>query len=106
MTLGPLAVDATRRMVTISGQELATTPTEYRLLSILLERADEVVSVSQMVEAVWGHYDSSLEESLRVHLRRLRAKLRVTGGRSPELIAVRGFGYRLVWNPPRPPPAP
>jgi DNA-binding response OmpR family regulator len=36
MTLGPLAVDATRRMMTISGQELATTPTEYRLVSILL----------------------------------------------------------------------
>jgi DNA-binding response OmpR family regulator len=104
MTLGPLAVDGARRIVTVSGQELATTPTEYRLLSVLLQRADETVSVAELAEAVWGNHDSSLQESVKVHLRRLRAKLRATPARSPELIAVRGFGYRLVWDPVMPTP--
>ena len=106
MTVGPLVLDAARRVVTVSGRELSTTPTEYRLLSILLERADQVVSVKELVDAVWGHYDSALAESLKVHLRRLRAKLRATPGRSPELISVRGFGYRLVWDSATPAPAP
>jgi DNA-binding response OmpR family regulator len=106
VTLGPLALDTARRMVTVSGQTLATTPTEYRLLSMLLDRADQAVSVSELAEAVWGAYDSSLGESLRVHLRRLRAKLRATRARSPELIAVRGFGYRLIWDPGAEPTAP
>jgi DNA-binding response OmpR family regulator len=97
--LGPLALHAARRVVTLSEQELAITPTEYRLLYFLLERADQAVSVRELAEVVWGHYDSSLDESARVHLRRLRAKLRAVPGRSPELIAVRGFGYRLVWHP-------
>jgi two-component system, OmpR family, response regulator VicR len=99
LRLGPLIVDSARRVVTVSGQELATTPTEYRLLSVLLERADQAVSLKELAEAVGGNYDSSLDVSLRVHLRRLRAKLRAVPGRSPELIVVRGFGYRLVWEP-------
>jgi DNA-binding response OmpR family regulator len=99
LRLGPLMVDASRRVVTVSGQELATTPTEYRLLSVLLERADHAVSLKELAEAVGGHNDSSFDASLGVHLRRLRAKLRTAPGRTPELIVVRGFGYRLVWEP-------
>jgi DNA-binding response OmpR family regulator len=106
MSLGPLTVDPARRLVGVSGHEVATTPTEYRLLSVLLERADQAVSVRELAEVVWGNYDPSLDESLKVHLRRLRAKLRATPGRSPELIAVRGFGYRLVWGPVTPQAAP
>lgn len=99
MNLGPLRVDAARHVVTVAEQELATTPTEYRLLSMLLDRADKAVSVRELAEAVWEHYDSSLDASVRVHLRRLRAKLKTGHGPSPELITVRGFGYRLVWDP-------
>jgi DNA-binding response OmpR family regulator len=106
MSLGPLMVDPARRVVTVSGREVATTPTEYRLLSVLLERADQAVSVTELAEAVWGNYDPSLDESLRVHMRRLRAKLRAKPGRPPELIAVRGFGYRLLWVPGAPSAAP
>jgi DNA-binding response OmpR family regulator len=99
LSLGPLKVDPARRVVTVSERELATTPTEYRLLSVLLERADQAVSVRELAEAVWDEYDPSLDESLRVHMRRLRAKLRAAPGRPPELSTVRGFGYRLVWEP-------
>ncbi len=96
--LGPLAVDAARRVVTVSGQVLPTTPTEYRLLSVLVARADQTVSVGELGEAVWDHYDSSLDASLGVHLRRVRTMLRAAGVRSPTLVTVRGFGYRLVWE--------
>jgi DNA-binding response OmpR family regulator len=97
--VGPLAIDLARRTVTVSGQTIETTPTEYRLLCALAERADSVVPVKELAEAVWGEHDPSLDASLGVHLRRLRAKLKSTPAPSPALVAVRGFGYRLAWDP-------
>ncbi len=72
--VGPLALDEGRRQVTVSGQVVATTPAEYRLLSILVERADQTVSIRELGEAVWAHYDSSLDASLRVHMRRVACR--------------------------------
>jgi DNA-binding response OmpR family regulator len=94
--MGGLAVDAARHVVTVDGREIPTTPTEYRLLTVLLDRADHVVSVADLGKAVWGKYDSSLDASLKVHIRRLRAKLKAVEGRAPEVVVVRGFGYRLL----------
>jgi DNA-binding response OmpR family regulator len=98
LTLGPLAVDVARRTVSLAGRSVPTTPTEYHLLTLLLQRADEVVSVADLAEAMWGRHDTSMEASIRVHLRRLRAKLRTAHAPAPALVAARGFGYRLTWD--------
>ena len=87
-----------RSTVSVAGHEIVTTPTEYRLLCLLAERVNQVVSVKELTEAVWGYHDSSVEASLRVHLRRLRLKLKAAPARSPDLLVLRGFGYRLAWD--------
>jgi DNA-binding response OmpR family regulator len=99
-TLGPLEIDAARRAALLDGTPLAITPTEFRLLALLVQRADEVVPVPDLARAAWGTYDVSMEASVRVHLRRLRAKLRAAAGHSPGLVVARGFGYRLTLTSP------
>jgi two-component system KDP operon response regulator KdpE len=90
-------VDSARRQITVDAHRLALTPTEYKLLCSLVARAEHVVSVAELAEAHWGCYDPSLDLSVRVHLRRIRAKLRAVPTHCPQLVGVRGFGYRLVW---------
>jgi DNA-binding response OmpR family regulator len=93
---GNLVVDRTRCRVTIGDLEVQLTPTEYRLLSPLVTRADEVLAKKELAEAVWGDYDPDIGRTLDVHMRRLRAKLRAGGTSAPRLETVRSFGYRLT----------
>lgn len=99
MIVGPLIIDVARRRVILAGQEICVTPTEYRLLYVLVAQVNQVVSRRELSEAVWDHHDVSVERSLEVHLRRLRAKLRTGQTHAPALSVVRGFGYQLVWEP-------
>jgi DNA-binding response OmpR family regulator len=98
MRLGPLVIDRPRRRVMVGDSPVRCTPTEYQLLCLLAARPNTVVSREELAGAVWGTYDLGIRRSLEVHLRRLRAKL---GGSTsgPMLVAVRGFGYQLLWEP-------
>jgi DNA-binding response OmpR family regulator len=96
--VGPLVIDQSRRRVTLAGQVLLLTPTEYRLLWMLSTRPNTVHSRQELAERIWGHYDAGIGRSLEVHLRRLRAKLEAGPVAPPALRAVRGFGYQLAWE--------
>ena len=93
--LGSLVVDRARCRVTIGDVDARLTPTEYRLMSHLVTRADEVVTKKDLADAVWGAYDPDIGRTLDVHVRRLRAKLRTGPSDAPLVETVRGFGYRL-----------
>ena len=99
VALGQLAIDDRRRRVTLGDQVIKCTPTEYRLLCLLATRPNTVISRDELAEKIWGLSDRGIRRSLDVHLRRLRAKLTAGSEESPSLIAVRGFGYQLVWEP-------
>lgn len=93
---GNLLVDRTRCKVVAGDRELQLTPTEYRLLSLLISRADQVISKKDLAEPVWGSYDPDVGRTLDVHMRRLRAKVRLAEPGTPAIETVRGFGYRLL----------
>jgi DNA-binding response OmpR family regulator len=101
-----LVIDRAACRATLAGCDLALTPTEYRLLSALAARPDEVHGRKDLAQQVWNTYDSGIDRTLDVHMRRLRAKLQraaaaaTSGGAAPALETVRGFGYRLVSPPP------
>jgi DNA-binding response OmpR family regulator len=95
--VGPLAIDEDRCQVTLAGEDVRATPTEYRLLRLLAERANRVVSRKELAEEVWGYHDPAAEHTLDVHLRRLRGKLKAGPVPAPALSTVRGFGYLLKW---------
>ena len=98
-TVGPLTLERTHKRVTFSGEEVALTPTEYRLLSALMQRPDEVFSRRDLAQLVWGYEDASVGRSIDVHVHRLRTKLQRaqegSGRPGPSVISVRGFGYKL-----------
>jgi DNA-binding response OmpR family regulator len=93
--VGELAIEPARRRATLGGVQLALTPTEFRLLSVLALRADAVLTRDHLAQEVWGYADASNGRTIDVHIRRLRVKL--AGGRvpGPVIISIRGLGYRL-----------
>lgn len=92
---GRLAVDLERRRVTVDGEEVALTPSEYRLLALLVRNADRVVTHGLLARELWGPGAAESNPALRVHLTHLRRKLS-PDPRAPALIeTLPGVGYRL-----------
>ena len=94
--IGDLVVDRSRRRVTLGGQPLQLTPTEYRLLVALASRPDEILSREELAQLVWGYQDVSSGRTIDVHIRRLRVKLQSGPVPPPPIISVRGFGYKIA----------
>jgi two-component system, OmpR family, phosphate regulon response regulator PhoB len=89
---GPLEIHRAEHRVTVDGQAVELTPTEYKLLILLAERRGRVQDRSQLLEQVWDAAPDIQTRTVDMHVQRLRAKLGVAG----DLIeTVRGFGYRL-----------
>jgi DNA-binding response OmpR family regulator len=80
----------------VAGEVIQLTPTEYRLLYALASRPDEVLTWEELAEAVWGYRDAKIGRAAAGQLRRLRAKLSAGAARAPQIVAVRGFGYKLA----------
>ena len=94
--IGGLTIDKTRCVVTVGGEVLYLTPTEYKLLSALAGRPNEVLSRQELAGCIWGYADDGVIRSLDVHMRRLRLKLTAVADAGPYLRTRRGFGYQLV----------
>ena len=94
--LGELVIDRSRRRVSLGGQALQLTPTEYRLLSALASRPDEILTREELAQLVWGYQDVSSGRTIDVHIRRLRVKLASGAVPPPPIISVRGFGYKIA----------
>lgn len=89
---GALELDRARCNVTLSGQEVTLTATEFRLLEFLMSRPGVVFSREQLLDAVWGHDRAVTDRTVDVYILRLRQKIEVENG--PSFIrSVRGFGY-------------
>jgi len=91
-----LTIDPARRSVLVGAEPLALTATEYRLLSTLAERIDEVVTRQDLAQKVWGYQEASDGRTIDVNIRRLRAKLGTTQVAAPVIVTVRGLGYKLA----------
>jgi two-component system phosphate regulon response regulator PhoB len=89
---GPLVIDRASHRVTLDGEEVQLTATEFKLLSMLVERRGRVQTRPQLLETVWDAQPDIQTRTVDMHVQRLRAKL----GELGDLIeTVRGFGYRF-----------
>jgi DNA-binding response OmpR family regulator len=107
--LGDLLLDLSSGQVLRDEQPLNLTPTEFRLLTYLARHRGQVLSRGQIVEAVWGHSpDPDSEQTVNVHIRRLREKIEYDPSRPELILTVPGLGYRLATpaTPSQPPPNP
>jgi len=92
---GDLRIDWSRRMVTMRGNEVQLTPTEYDLLRVLATDAGKVLTHHQLLREIWGTgYEEGLHV-LRVNISNLRRKLEPEATRPRYIITEPGVGYRL-----------
>jgi two-component system phosphate regulon response regulator PhoB len=90
---GEVAIDRERHVVRVKGKPVELTATEFKLLSLLVERRGRVQSRDGLLNEVWGYETAIDTRTVDTHVRRLREKL----GPGAELIeTIRGFGYRVT----------
>jgi two-component system response regulator RegX3 len=94
--VGGLTVDTIRREVTVDGEPVHLTVSEFELLALLSERPGEVVSRRELVSRLWSSEFEGETRTCDAHVRRLRAKIEDDPSTPSRLVTVRGVGYKLV----------
>jgi two-component system KDP operon response regulator KdpE len=94
-SVGALKVDLGRRQVVARDREVHLTPTEYKLLTMLIKHAGQVVTHRQLLREVWGPNSSGHTQYLRVYMAQLRHKLEDNPSRPQYLLTEAGVGYRM-----------
>ncbi|MBV6320233.1 two-component system response regulator KdpE [Duganella violaceipulchra] len=92
---GDVVVDLQNRRVTRGGEHVHLTPTEYRLLAVLVGNAGRVMSNPQLLRAVWGPSQSENGHYLRIYMGHLRHKLEADPTQPRYLLTETAVGYRL-----------
>ena len=93
---GEVEVDRAARLVRRAGAEVHLTPTEYRLLSVLVANAGRVLTQRQLLREVWGPSHTDQSHYLRIYMGHLRQKLEADPAQPRHLLTETAVGYRLV----------
>ena len=93
---GNLSVDFARRHVSLAGQAITLTATEFDVLRVLAANAGGVVTAEVLLQKVWGQSDSRRSDRIRAAVRKLRAKLGDNAARPAYIFTEHGIGYRLA----------
>jgi DNA-binding response OmpR family regulator len=92
---GGLTVDDEEKTVTVDGETVAVTPTEFGILKLLVQNAGRVYSMEQIYEAVWKEPAYNPENTVAVHIRRIREKIEINPKDPRYLKVVWGIGYKI-----------
>ena len=99
LTFGELAIDESRRKVTINGAEVELTVKEFDLLYLLASHPTRVFPRSQLIEAIWGYEFDGDVNTINVHVRRLREKIEKDSAAPIWIKTVWGIGYKFEGAP-------
>ena len=94
--LGGLRIDLGRHEVVVDGRRVHLTLSEFKVLSLLAERAGQAVSRRELMQHLWASEHVGDEHACEVHVSNLRRKIERDASRPERLVTVRGVGYRLV----------
>ncbi len=93
---GQIRIDAGAAEVYVDDRPVNLTPTEFKILAMLVENADKVVTRDALIDEVWDMNASSADAYLvKLHIQHLRKKLGDSGVDPKVIITVRGFGYKV-----------
>jgi len=95
LAVGPIVLDRSRRSVSVRGQPVELTFSEFELLQALMTRPGELFNRHELLRAIWGDSAYRDPRGIDVHIRHLREKLEAVPARPELLLTVRGVGYRL-----------
>ncbi|MGL5032634.1 MAG: response regulator transcription factor [Microcystaceae cyanobacterium] len=92
---GDLRLNPSNYEVNYGEQLLHLTPKEYQLLELFMRRPERVLSRSLILDQLWSFEEPPGEETVKVHLKDLRKKLRQAGANPDFIETIYGLGYRL-----------
>ncbi len=92
---GDVEVDVQNRSVVKAGRAVRLTPTEHRLLAVLLANPGKVMTTPQLLRAVWGPHQAENAHYLRVYMGHLRHKLEDNPAQPRYMMTETGVGYRF-----------
>jgi len=93
---GGLRLDLTDSRATRDGEEVHLTPTEWRIVDVLVRRRGRLVRQAELLTAVWGPAYDTQTNYLRVHMAGIRRKLEADPGRPVLFLTEPGMGYRFT----------
>jgi len=94
--LDDLVIDYDRRRVTVAGQVVHVTQTEFNILSFLSQHVGKVMTYSTIISAIWGAMDGGSVKKLQVNMANIRRKLGCTPGDNRYIVNELGVGYRML----------
>ncbi len=95
LEISGLELNTSTHSCTLYGEEIILTPIEFRILRLLMEKAGRVVTTKEIFEKVWGEEYLDSNNTVMVHIRRIREKLKEKP-RNPKFIkTVWGVGYKI-----------
>ena len=92
LSRGVLTIDTDRHRVTVKGEEINLTSTEFKLLQVMAERLGRMQSRDQLLRDVWGYSSNADTRTVDTHITRLRNKL---GDAGDMIRTIRGYGYKM-----------
>ena len=95
LTIGGISLDDRTKTVTVEGEPVSLTPTEYAILHLLMSNPGKVFSTKALYEAVWQEAALGSEGSVAVHIRHLREKIEINPSEPRYLKVMWGQGYKL-----------
>lgn len=95
ITSGGLSLDTLAKELTLDGEPIKLTATEYGIVKLLMENLGRVLSTGQIYEAVWEEPSFNTERTVTVHIRRIREKLEINPKDPKYLKVVWGIGYKI-----------
>ena len=95
VTIGSITLDDRTKSVTVEGEAVSLTPTEYAILHLLMRNPGKVFSTKTLYESVWQEAALGSEGAVAVHIRHLREKIEINPSEPRYLKVVWGQGYKL-----------
>ena len=94
--LGGLQIDLGRHEVLVDGDRVHLTLSEFKVLALLAEQPDNVISRRELMQHLWASEHVGDEHACEVHISNLRRKIERDPSQPQRLVTVRGLGYKLV----------
>jgi len=94
-TIGGLTIDNNRKTVTVDGEDIRLTPIEYRIALLLIRSPGRVYSIDEIYQRVWGEDAFCVDNTIAVHIRRIREKLEIDPKNPKYVKVVWGVGYKI-----------
>ena len=95
ITTGGLSIDTKRREVTVDGEPVKLTATEYGIVEYLMKNLGHTLPASQIYENVWNEPCMADDKTVTVHIRRIREKIEINPKEPKYLKVVWGIGYKI-----------